>query len=75
MWIRKEEVEKEIIIMRVIAGLMAELETTITNVVHVVIKKTGIKVTPISIIARRDQPNGVTVNDDWGKLYPIVNVK
>ena len=61
--------------MRVITGLMAKLERTITKVVHAVIKKTGIKVTPISIIARMDQPNGVTVNDDWGKLYPIVNVK
>ena len=47
---------------------MAELETTITKVVHVVIIRTDIKVMPLSIIVRTDQTSGVMANDDWGKL-------
>ena len=66
--IRKVEVEREIPTMRVIAGLMAKRETTITKVVLVVIKKKGIKVTQLYPIARTDRINGVIVNDNWGKL-------
>ena len=54
--------------MRVIAGLMAERETTITKVVLVVIKKKGIKVTQLYPIARTDRINGVIVNDNRRKL-------
>ena len=39
-WIRKKEVEKGIIIMRVVTGIMAELGTTTTKVVNA-IKKDG----------------------------------
>ena len=62
------EVEREITTMRFIAGLMVERETRIINVVLVGIKKMDIKVTQLFIIARKDQINGVMVNDDWGKL-------
>ena len=62
------EVEREMPTMKIIVGLMAERETTITKVVLIVIKKKGIKVTQLYSIARTDRINGMIVNDNWGKL-------
>ena len=57
-WIRKEEVEKGISIMRVIAGLVAELGTSTTKVA--ITQKTDTKVTPLFTIARTAPINGTT---------------